>query len=272
MPEIERVQPAALPSTGGGFTHVVRIGPWVFISGQTAGGMDGAVVGGDDALAQGRHVFQRLGLAMESVGGTFADIVKTTTFITNASDFEKVRQARAEAINNTPPTSASITISHLARPGIGPVRELLLEVEAVGYLRTRAVEEDTVAEVQHLQPKGMSPNGNRYTHVVKVGPWVYIAGQTATDESGNVVGVGDPAAQVDQVFKNLTVAIESVGGKLTDIFKTTVYVVGEQNSEPIRVARAGRFGDKPPASTLLIIAGLARPEFMLEIEAIGYVE
>ena len=129
-----------------------------------------------------------------------------------------------------------------------------------------------MATVEHLQPQGMSPNNNRYTHVVKVGPWVYIAGQTASDENGDVVGVGDPAAQTAQVFKNLAKAVESVGGKLTDIVKTTVYVVGEENLEAIREARTGRLGDKPPTSTLLVISRLARPEFMLEIEAVAYVE
>ena len=129
-----------------------------------------------------------------------------------------------------------------------------------------------MAEVQHIQPEGSSPNGNRYTHVIKIGPWVHIAGQTASNDKGEVVGIGDPKAQVDQVFANLTRAVESVGGKLSDIVKTTVYVVGQDNLEPIREARAGKFGDKPPTSTLLVISGLARPEFMLEIEAVAYVE
>lgn len=129
-----------------------------------------------------------------------------------------------------------------------------------------------MATVEHIQPEAGSPNGNRYTHVVKVGPWVQVAGQTASDRDGNVVGVGDPVAQVEQVFKNLEIAMQSVGGTLRDIVKTTVYVVGAENLDSIRAARAGRFGDKPPTSTLVVISGLARPEFMLEIEAVAYVE
>jgi enamine deaminase RidA (YjgF/YER057c/UK114 family) len=129
-----------------------------------------------------------------------------------------------------------------------------------------------MAEIQHIQPEGSSPNSNRYTHVVKIGPWVHIAGQTASNGKGEVVGIGDPKAQVEQVFANLTRAVESVGGTLADIVKTTVYVVGQDNLEAIREARVGKFGDKPPTSTLLVISGLARPEFMLEIEAVAYVE
>ncbi len=129
-----------------------------------------------------------------------------------------------------------------------------------------------MAKVEHIQPEGSSPNGNRYTHVVKVGPWIQIAGQTASDAEGNVVGAGDPVAQVEQVYKNLEIAMRSAGGTLANIVKTTVYVVGPENMDAIRAARAGRFGDKPPTSTLVLISGLARPEFMLEIEAIAYLE
>ncbi|MCY4583136.1 MAG: Rid family hydrolase, partial [Chloroflexi bacterium] len=88
-----------------------------------------------------------------------------------------------------------------------------------------------MATVEHLQPEGMSPNGGRYTHVVKAGPWVFIAGQTASDENGDVVGVGDPAAQVGQVMKNLRTAVESGGGALGGIVTTTVYGVGAEDLE-----------------------------------------
>ena len=129
-----------------------------------------------------------------------------------------------------------------------------------------------MANVEHLQPEGMSPNGGRYTHVVKVGPWVFIAGQTASDENGDVVGVGDPKAQVAQVMKNLRLAVESVGGAFEDIIKTTVYVVGEEHLDSVREARAQYRPEKPPTSTLLVVSRLARPEFILEIEAVAYVE
>ena len=129
-----------------------------------------------------------------------------------------------------------------------------------------------MTDVERLQPEGMSPNANRYTHVIKIGPWVFIAGQTASNERGDVMGVGDPAAQVEQVYRNLAKAAESVGGTLADIVKTTTYVVGEEHLDTVRAARAGRFGDAPPTSTLVVVSRLARPEFIVEIEAVAYVE
>jgi enamine deaminase RidA (YjgF/YER057c/UK114 family) len=202
---------------------------------------------------------------MESVGGSLSDVVTTKSYWTDYGSWSAIGTARAGIFGEKPPTGTRVAIEGLARP------EFLLEVEAVAYLNAWTGGNE-MATVEHIQPKGSPPNDNRYTHVVKVGPWVHIAGQTATDENGEIVGIGDPAAQVEQVFKNLTTAVESVGGKLTDIVKTTVYVVGRENVEAIRQARAGRFGDKPPTSTLLVISGLARPEFVLEIEAVAYVE
>jgi enamine deaminase RidA (YjgF/YER057c/UK114 family) len=266
MTQVEFIQPTTLPSNNNAYTHVVRVGDWVFVAGQTAGTMDGHVIGPDDPAAQTRQVYARLARAMEAVGGSLSDIVETKTFWTDVDSWPAISAARAGVYGDKPPTGTRIAITSLARP------EFLLEVEATGYLGKENESGGVMPAVEHSQPEGMSPNANRYSHVVKIGPWVHIAGQTASDVDGNVVGVGDPAAQVEQVFANLTKAVESVGGKLSDIIKTTVYVVGKENSDAIRAARTGRFGDKPPTSTLLIIDGLARPEFMLEIEALAYVE
>jgi enamine deaminase RidA (YjgF/YER057c/UK114 family) len=124
-----------------------------------------------------------------------------------------------------------------------------------------------------LQPDTLPPSAALgFTQVVRVGDWVYVAGQTAVDQTGNVVGVNDAAAQTEKIFENMTHAMEAVGGTLNDIVKTVVYVVGEANLDAIRAARAGRFGDTPPANTLVVVSRLARPEFILEIEAVAYVE
>jgi 2-iminobutanoate/2-iminopropanoate deaminase len=263
MTEVEYILPSTLPSTNNAYTHVVRIGDWVLVAGQTAGDMDGSVVGVGDAGAQTKQVYARLGRAMESVGGSLADIVLTKTYWTVDEAWPQISAARAGLHGDKPPTGTRLLIERLARP------EFQLEVEAVGYLGDG---EGDMATVEHIQPDGSPDNGGRYSHVVKVGPWIQIAGQTPSDVDGNVVGVGDPAAQVEQTFKNLEIALASVGGTLADVVKTTVYVVGQENMDAIRAARAGRFGDKPPTSTLVVISGLARPEFMLEIEAIAYVE
>lgn len=123
---------------------------------------------------------------------------------------------------------------------------------------------------QHLNPSGMhTPTG--YSHVVKAGDTIYIAGQVAVASDGSVVGKDDPAAQAEQVYKNLQNALASVGASLQDLVKTTTYVVSRDCIEAVREARAKYLAKDPPTSTLLIVSRLASPEILMEIEAVAYV-
>ena len=84
MPDIERTNPESLaPPPGGRYSHVVRWGNLAWIAGQTSRGSDGKVIGLDNAPAQARQCYANLRTAIESVGGTFANIVKVTIFVTS---------------------------------------------------------------------------------------------------------------------------------------------------------------------------------------------
>jgi 2-iminobutanoate/2-iminopropanoate deaminase len=123
--------------------------------------------------------------------------------------------------------------------------------------------------LRHLNPAGLStPTG--YTHVVipEGGRPVFIAGQVANDRSGAVVGKGDFKAQAKQVFENLKTAVEAAGGSMTDVAKITVYVTDLTQVAALREVRQQYFTGNPPASTLVQVVSLARPEYLLEIEAI----
>jgi 2-iminobutanoate/2-iminopropanoate deaminase len=127
--------------------------------------------------------------------------------------------------------------------------------------------------VKRTNPPTLStPTG--YTHVVEVaGPvkTIYISGQIALDKSGAVVGAGDMKAQAEQVFKNLEAALSAAGAKFTDVVKMNTYTTDMSEVQVIRDVRARYFGNVTPASTLVQVAHLARPEFMLEIEVIAAV-
>jgi 2-iminobutanoate/2-iminopropanoate deaminase len=127
------------------------------------------------------------------------------------------------------------------------------------------------AQVKRTNPPALStPTG--YTHVVEVtGParMIYVAGQIALDKDGKVVGEGDMKAQAEQVFKNLEAALTAAGAKFTDVVKMNTYVTDMEKAPAVREVRARYFGTTTPASTLVQVVRLARPEFMLEIEVIA---
>ncbi len=122
-----------------------------------------------------------------------------------------------------------------------------------------------------VNPPGLStPTG--YTHVVIAPDYqtVYVAGQVAYDSAGRIVGAGDFRAQVEQVFGNLDRALSSVGATFADVVKTTTYVTDMTQLAAIREIRSRYLHPtRPPASTLVQVAGLVRPELLIEIEAVA---
>jgi enamine deaminase RidA (YjgF/YER057c/UK114 family) len=119
-------------------------------------------------------------------------------------------------------------------------------------------------------PSLTKPTG--FTHVVVApdGRTVYIAGQVSFDSTGQVMGPGDFRAQAEQVFRNLGRALSSVGGSMGDLVKTTTYITDLKNVPALREVRQKHLDQShPPANTLLIVASLARPELLIEIEAVA---
>jgi reactive intermediate/imine deaminase len=127
--------------------------------------------------------------------------------------------------------------------------------------------------LRHVNPPTLStPTG--YTHVVapQRGRLVFVAGQVAADRSGTIVGERDFKAQAKQVFENLKAAVTAAGGTMADVAKINVYVTDLSQVAALREVRQQYFTGNPPASTLVQVVSLARPEYMLEIEAILVVE
>jgi enamine deaminase RidA (YjgF/YER057c/UK114 family) len=131
------------------------------------------------------------------------------------------------------------------------------------------------SEKLHINPPGIStPTG--YTHVVIAQPGriVYIAGQVSMNEKGELVGKGDLRAQTTQVLDNLTTALKAAGATWADVVKINTYIVN-YNAEMLPALREARTkyitGPKPPASTLVGVQALARPDFLIEIEAVAVI-
>jgi enamine deaminase RidA (YjgF/YER057c/UK114 family) len=129
--------------------------------------------------------------------------------------------------------------------------------------------------VSHIDPDTL-PKNPAFTNVVTVsGPakTVFIGGQDAVDANGAIVGKGDFKAQVEQIFHNLQAALAAAGAKLEHIIKWNIYVVqGQKFQDGLEVFQ--RFWDKrkkPPAITVVIVVGLANPEFLAEMDAIAVI-
>ena len=127
--------------------------------------------------------------------------------------------------------------------------------------------------LEHPRPDGLLPNPG-YSHVVVASGrrMIYTAGQVSIDEHGALVGAGDLGAQAVQAMRNIGLALAAAHASYADIVKITTYVVNykPEHRAIIGKARAPFFANgTPPASTLVGVAALALPEWLVEIEAVA---
>ncbi len=123
-------------------------------------------------------------------------------------------------------------------------------------------------EIERINPEGMT-QPTAYTHLVKYDKLMFIAGQIAIDGDGNPVGEGDMAAQFRQVLENLKTVLASEGADFSNVVKINIYTTDVDTLRQHLDIRGEYFGDFAPASTLVQIDRLARPVYLLEIEAIA---
>jgi enamine deaminase RidA (YjgF/YER057c/UK114 family) len=124
-----------------------------------------------------------------------------------------------------------------------------------------------------IQPEGLWDPRPRFAQVVRIGNQVYIAGQTAVDERGNVVGKGDIEAQTRQIFKNLQKCLRATGAGFDQVVKLNIYSTDLDAHLPsIAKVRKEYFPKEPVASTTVQIPRLVHPDWLLEIEAIAVLE
>ena len=105
-----------------------------------------------------------------------------------------------------------------------------------------------------------------YSRAVKMGRFVWVAGTTATDADGRVVGGDDPYAQADQALNNVERALLKAGASLSDVVRTRIFVTDIAHWEAIGRAHGERFRHVRPAATLVQVGALVDPDMLVEIE------
>ena len=124
-----------------------------------------------------------------------------------------------------------------------------------------------------IQPEGVWDPRPRFAQVVRIGNHVYVAGQTAVDERGNVVGKGNIDAQVRQVFRNLQKCLEAAGANFDQVVKLNIYSTDLDAHLPaLTKTRREFFPREPVASTTIQVPRLVHPDWLLEIEAVAVLE
>ena len=124
-----------------------------------------------------------------------------------------------------------------------------------------------------LNPEGLPvPRGSyNLVNIAQPGSMVFIAGQTASEHDGKVVGVGNPREQTRFILSKVRRAVEAAGGTMNDIVALNVFTTDVRYHRDINETRWEVFGDNFPTSTMVQVVALARPELLLEINAIAVI-
>jgi enamine deaminase RidA (YjgF/YER057c/UK114 family) len=127
-----------------------------------------------------------------------------------------------------------------------------------------------MAEVERHASGGPYEERVGYSRVIRAGDLVVVAGTTALMPDGVIAGIGDPYQQARQTIENISSALARVGGTLADVIRTRVFLVDTGHFEGFARAHGEAFGDIRPVNTTVVVAELADPRMLIEIEVDAY--
>ena len=249
---------------GRGFMPGVSVNPSrvLFTAGLTGRTPDGNLVAGGMA-PQAHRTFERLQAILGRAGARFDDVIKQLVYVTDLDAYNAVGRAeRAKFFGSGRPASTGLVVRRLADPA------MLIEVELVVDLSGSPQGKPLLEKYNAENHPGDFHQGV----IVNGGRLLYLAGQVANNPDGSVAGVGDWRRQAEKIYENIGHLLRAAGATPAGVVKETTWVLSvdswRQHSPAVR---RGFYNGDYPASTLVEIPGLARPEFLVEIEVIAAV-
>jgi enamine deaminase RidA (YjgF/YER057c/UK114 family) len=247
-------------------SRAVQAGRIVHLEGQTGIPLSGeGFIGEGDPAAQAENAMQCVKVLLEEAGSKMEDIVKITTYVTDASFRAQVYPVLAKHLGDVYPCSTGLVVKALATP--------IVDFEIDVYAVIPGDEEHVRIRKGTTKGGYLLPDMNfRASKAVRAGQNVYLTGATGlTLDGSDFVGKGDPAAQADNAMRCVKTLLEEVGARMEDICKVTTYVTKHEYRADVYPVLSRHMKDVRPVSTGLIIPALAAPEIDFEIDVFAVI-
>ena len=256
--------PAPLPQP---FSHALRCGRMLFVSGQTTLNVNGGITHDGDLIQQSRLVTERIGALLSDLGAGYNDVVKINRYYVaggTAQEWEGSALAVAGFFAEPGPAATGIPIPGLFRPG------LMIAVEATAMLE----EDGSHLPREHVWPEGHWdwPTHIPYKHGIKCGNMIYIGGQVSMDSKGVILDPSDLVTQTRTSMINIAKVLAEFGLNLDDVVKVTTFYAGNASAEVLHdnlSIRSASFTEPGPATTGIPMPCLAYEKMEIEIEVVA---
>jgi enamine deaminase RidA (YjgF/YER057c/UK114 family) len=235
------------------YSRAVRAGDRVFISGTTALNAQGVVEAPGDMYRQTRATMETIFRALDRAGGTPADLVYTKTFLTDLGKAADYTRAWLDALGDVRPASTLLGVPGLFHP------QMLVEIEAEAIVGAARSRRDIYTEHQREKPRG-------YARAVAVGDRIYVSGCTSINARSEIEAPGDWAAQSDVAHAGIQWALAQAGASLGDVIRRRTFTAAGAHVNRPHGEGPAWFAGNHPVSLGCRIAGLARPELLVEVE------
>jgi reactive intermediate/imine deaminase len=263
QPALKALASPQAPKAIGPYSQAIEAprGRRLYLSGQIPlDPASGQLVAGD-IVAQTERVMENLKAVLAAGGATFDDVVKTTIYLVDLSEFGKVNETYGKYFTKAPPARATVQVAALPRGARVEIEALAVPPAApVSAGLTRKAVEASQA------PKAIGP----YSQAIDVsgGRLVYLAGQIPLDPASGQLVEGDIVAQTDRVMQNLKAVLEACGATFSDVVKTTIFLVDLGDFGKVNETYGKFFTQAPPARATVQVAALPRGS-RVEIEAVA---
>lgn len=239
---------------------VARQGKLFFVSGQTGTSDDGHVIS-DDFCEQTQTALENIRVILESGGATFADVVKSVDYVTTDAGYRDTARVRRQIWGGEYPAATGVIIKHTLRQ----VSKIAVDCTAILPTQPHDTFERQLVgrHLPRYSARTLSPG------VIRKGNMLCIAGQTATDEQGNVVAPGDMVAQTRQALSNIQRIVEAAGGSMDDVVKITDFVTTTRHYNDAAEVRRAFWHNGFPAATGIVVEQLLPPGALIEVSAIA---